>query len=521
MIVKLKIEMLDTFNVSSSYRSKDEVRSKAHPKNNVIDEYSYETDKKSNINLLTIYIIDLTSEFQKMLNGEKFEPSIITTSLRIIEATLNGEMRKSSNGDISINSSLRIIKDIFEKFEPFLRDLSETLFQIIHPEQIRKRLEADIMVTFSIIGYYYCHNLTGIQIISKFNAVDMLLFYLNEDDMKDFMKPILSGISGLLRFENLEEEEEEKSISFNLLTNRIDQRLGFIFENFCIETPFLEIGSIIKNLIKHQNNDRFLPSLLTFLPILNSFLTSEQYEYVKLSIQSARHLITKFPDTRNNLDEIEYTENLKQLIGSPHFVFGELKSTVHFLRFYCRSDEDRCRSMFTNDFNNVVSSLIQKNQRNIREIKWILYDLDNIMTNFKFLIYQVLDSDLFNYITQMAFDGPFQIQMECLVILCDIINSKNVEGIQKVLEANFLESIQQLFNSYEQALVIIALDTIYDLFSLDQEQSESSYVESLKSQEWLPETILDLCDQDENDEAIFNKARFIYDNIISVIFKSE
>lgn len=509
--------MIDSFHNSLSYDIVKGEREENRYKNTQIDEYESKND--SSLNMLPWHLSEFEIEIQKKADGVPFVPSIITSSLKCIRYIFDKELKKNSNGEIS-NKSLKVIKHIFDKFEAsnILFELSQYLCAILQNIDEPTQPKEDVLVALSIIGYYYCSDPRGISMISQFNTIDLFLSFINDDDRNPLINPILAGIAGLLKFEN---PEDEDSISKHLLSNHFDQRLIFIYENFCLETPILEIGNIIKSLIKNQNTDQFLPSLLNFIPILNSFLSSNNYEYVRLSIQSARHLIAKFPDARNNLDESGYIENLKCLMMSEYFYFGMLRSSIYFLRFYCRSDENRCREIFNIELNNLVFSLIQKNQNRIDEIKDLLYDIDMIMTNFKFLIYSVLDSDLFTYITQMSYDGPFLISLQCSIILCDIINSQNPEGVAKVIEANFLESLQQVLACDNQEFVMLALDTINDLFNMDQGKTDGELVQGLRSQEWLPEVILDLCDQNENEENVFIKARFIYDNIIPIIFNSE
>lgn len=509
--------MIDSFHNSLSYNLAKGEREKDRFKNTQVDEYESEND--SSLNILPMYISEFEIEIQKKANGVPFVPSIITSSLTSIKYIFDKELIKNSNGEIS-NKSLVVIKRIFDKFEAsnILFELSQYLCEILQNIDKPTQPKQDVLIALSIIGYYYCSDPRGISMISQFNTIDLFLSFINDDNRNQLINPILAGIAGLIKFEN---PEDENSISKHLLSNRFDQRLIQIYEHFCLETPILEIGNIIKSLIKNQKTDQFLPSLLNFIPILNSFLISNNYEYVRLSIQSARHLIAKFPDARNNLDESGYIENLKSLMASEYFCFGMLRSAIYFLRFYCRSDENRCREIFNHELNNLVFSLIQKNQKNIGEIKDLLYDIDTIMINFKFLIYAVLDSDLFTYITQMSYDGPFLISLQCSIILCDIINSQDPEGVAKVIEARFLESLQQVLACDKQGFVILALDTINDLFNMDQGKVDGEFVQALRSQEWLPEAILDLCDQNENEEIVFNKARFLYDNIIPIIFNSE
>ena len=56
---------------------------------------------------------------------------------------------------------------------------------------------------------------------------------------------------------------------------------------------------------------------------------------------------------------------------------------------------------------------------------------------------------------------------------------------------------------------------------IGQGQADGQFLQSLRSQDWMPDTISELCDQDENDEEVVDAARYINSNIISVIFNQE
>lgn len=514
--------MIDTFNINSSYNSTLESRGKIT--SSIDQNTAYESDDEI-LNTFALPLIDLSNELLKMKDDD--------------EKKDDDEEEEDKKHRITIiypklTSLLKSIKYTFdsypksfpyERFQAYWPDLFRDLHSIINEGHSTE----DISIALYIIGYYFCNNSITIELIKSSDIISTYLNWLNDDEMirNNFIASILAGISNLLKYEiynNIKCNSEEDSISYYILSKHFEERLIYIYEksgsDFDIDVPIMEISSMIKNLIKVQENDEFVPSLLKFLPILNDLIDSKVYELVRISIQSARHLITKFPDTRNNLDEINYVENLMNLIMSEDSSFGIFKSAIYFLNYYCSNDDERSHAIFTNDLANLAKSYVSRNYE-LKKIRHILIDIDCIMLNSKNLIYPVIDSELFDCLIDNAHNAPYNVMLVSSIILCDIIASNNIEAIQKVIDANFLECLQQMLTCEQPKIILNGLDTIVNLFMIGQGQADGQFLQSLRSQDWMPDTISELCDQDENDEEVVDAARYINSNIISVIFNQE
>ena len=136
----------------------------------------------------------------------------------------------------------------------------------------------------------------------------------------------------------------------------------------------------------------------------------------------------------------------------------------------------------------------------------------------KCLIYPVVDSNLFSYLLQNANDGPFIICIQCIHILCDIIMSNESEPMYKVISENFLQCLQMILMDENPSIISLGLDTIIALYNAGLKEGNDQIIQYLKKEDWLPDSINDLCVLGENDEKIVNEARYIHDNIIQNLF---
>lgn len=485
--------MIDSFEISSSYQSIKADR------DNIQEEY-YQESNNSNDSLilrqLPIHLIEFRNEVTRMKNpqntnkDEKFNPHALNSSLKSIETTLD-----------------EIQFFPYQKFVAF--NILENLFEIVNLNQ----RDEDIFRALYIIGHYYCHDLKGSQLIKSSPFVNLFLEWMGIEKCAPFLPPILDGIAGLLKFDN---SEEENSLTRFLLLNHFDEQIINIYEKSTENVIF--IAMIIKNLMKNKDQE-FLYSTQKFLPMLNTFITSKVYQLTRLSIQSARHLIYNFPATLDQLKENGFFGNLINLLLCQNPSFGELKSAYHFLGVCCQRNSELAKIVLTNELMNLACPILVQNGSNVREVKNILYDIESIMLADKSLIYPIIDSNMLSYLFKNAHEGSFFISIQCTAILCDIINSNNIEAIQKVIDENFLDLLQQILSLTEDPRILsLGLDTIITLFEVGQTDN-NDIIQKLREQEWLPDSINDiLCDTDIKDDILY-QAKHVNECIIRNVFQ--
>ena len=174
---------------------------------------------------------------------------------------------------------------------------------------------------------------------------------------------------------------------------------------------------------------------------------------------------------------------------------------------------------------NTINQQIEYYKYRVNEMKNIMADIRFGIEHDEILASNLSYSELFQTVIDFSNDSPYHICIQSSILLCTMITSKNIEVIQKIIDTGFLSTLQQLFISNEYSHALAGMDALATIFDIIISSQNKEWYNLLKSEDWIPGSIGDLCECDDKfisqQAQSFRSAYLSHDLMSSVILPTK
>ena len=450
---------------------------------------------------------------------------IILKQLPLYFVTLKNELDKESPDSNLVSSSLcSIISTLeeinafpFEKFKIF--NVHESLIKLLN----FNRREEDFVMALKIISYYSqiqegCFMCARAGIIKGF--LELVSSPPSNINIGKFAKYIFSSFSGFLKY--------YPGFKNDFLEKDFHKKVLYLYENNLDvqeSSPIAEIIQIIKSLMLPPLDEKFIPSVMPLIDYLTMALDLHQINISRMALQAVRHLICQYPNLKNEIFELPYFDSVRNTSLQNDTPFQVFKAAIHLISCISHENHEIGRSLFTIDLFNTINQQIEYYKYRVNEMKNIMADIRFGIEHDEILASNLSYSELFQTVIDFSNDSPYHICIQSSILLCTMITSKNIEVIQKIIDTGFLSTLQQLFISNEYSHALAGMDALATIFDIIISSQNKEWYNLLKSEDWIPGSIGDLCECDDKfisqQAQSFRSAYLSHDLMSSVILPTK
>lgn len=151
-----------------------------------------------------------------------------------------------------------------------------------------------------------------------------------------------------------------------------------------------------------------------------------------------------------------------------------------------------------------------------REVSWVV---SNIVENNSEYSEKVMDMHIFTYIKQFLLDPDKNVRKEASIAVANIASIEDYYILLKLLDHDIISILAHILrNERDPILILLALDTLYLLFSVDSKGKENEFLRRFEEVEGI-HILEDLQYFESHD--VYNKARDILERFYSKFLESQ